>query len=80
VIDELKREDRIVLRYCDATGEATDKANPNGSIEHIAGICNQGRNVFGLMPHPERASEPILGSDDGRLIFDSILAASVGAR
>lgn len=76
VIAELKDEDRIVLRYCDASGRVTDAANPNGSIENIAGICNKGRNVFGLMPHPERASESILGSADGRLIFESILASS----
>jgi phosphoribosylformylglycinamidine synthase len=79
VIAELKREDRIVLRYCDAAGKITDDVNPNGSIENIAGICNKERNVFGLMPHPERASEPILGSQDGRLIFESILASSVVA-
>lgn len=79
VIAELKREDRIVLRYCDADGKITDDVNPNGSIENIAGICNKERNVFGLMPHPERASEPILGSQDGRLIFESILASSVVA-
>jgi phosphoribosylformylglycinamidine synthase len=76
VIAELKAEDRIILRYCDVSGRVTPAANPNGSIENIAGICNKGRNVFGLMPHPERASESILGSADGRLIFESILASS----
>jgi phosphoribosylformylglycinamidine synthase I len=64
VIEQLRREDRVLLRYCD---------NPNGSLDDIAGICNETRNVFGLMPHPERASESILGSEDGRLIFESIL-------
>ena len=66
VIEQLQREDRVLLRYVD---------NPNGSLDDIAGICNETRNVFGLMPHPERASEAILGSVDGRLIFESILAA-----
>jgi phosphoribosylformylglycinamidine synthase subunit PurQ / glutaminase len=64
VIEQLRREDRVLLRYCD---------NPNGSLDDIAGICNERRNVFGLMPHPERASEAVLGSKDGRLIFESIL-------
>jgi phosphoribosylformylglycinamidine synthase I len=80
VIEQLKREDRIVVRYADPTGRITDAANPNGSIENIAGICNEGRNVFGLMPHPERASESILGGEDGRLIFESILRSTVAAR
>jgi phosphoribosylformylglycinamidine synthase len=53
--------------------------NPNGSVDNIAGICNAGRNVFGLMPHPERASEAILGSEDGRVIFESILRSAVTA-
>jgi phosphoribosylformylglycinamidine synthase len=65
---QLNRENRILLRYID---------NPNGSIDDIAGICNETRNVFGLMPHPERASEKILGGEDGRLIFESILATAV---
>ncbi len=64
VIQQLQREDRIIVRYLD---------NPNGSVDNIAGICNETRNVFGLMPHPERASETQLGGDDGRLIFESIL-------
>jgi phosphoribosylformylglycinamidine synthase I len=64
VIDELRRQNRVLLRYCE---------NPNGSLDDIAGICNESRNVFGLMPHPERASESLLGSEDGRLIFESIL-------
>ena len=68
VIEQLKREDRVLLRYCTADGEITDAANPNGSLDNIAGICNETRNVFGLMPHPERASEKLLGSEDGRVI------------
>ncbi|HVM62739.1 MAG TPA: phosphoribosylformylglycinamidine synthase subunit PurQ [Verrucomicrobiae bacterium] len=73
VIEQLQRDDRILVRYCTKDGEITDAANPNGSLDNIAGICNETRNVFGLMPHPERASEELLGSDDGRMIFDSIL-------
>ena len=58
--------------YCDARGEATTEANPNGSRDNIAGICNRERNVLGLMPHPERASEMMLGSQDGRILFFSL--------
>jgi phosphoribosylformylglycinamidine synthase subunit PurQ / glutaminase len=76
VMEQLQREDRILLRYCDKAGNVTDATNPNGSLDSIAGICNEKRNVFGLMPHPERASEKLLGSDDGRVIFESILAAA----
>jgi phosphoribosylformylglycinamidine synthase subunit PurQ / glutaminase len=79
VIEQLKREGRVLLRYCDRDGKSTDAANPNGSLDNIAGICNEGRNVFGLMPHPERASEKALGSEDGRLIFESILRAPIAA-
>ena len=75
---ELKRENRIVFRYCEQNGEITDNANPNGSRDNIAGICNRERNVLGLMPHPERACEDLLGSSDGRDIFSS-LAATVAA-
>jgi phosphoribosylformylglycinamidine synthase len=75
VIERLKREDRILVRYCTTAGRITAAANPNGSIENIAGICNEGRNVFGLMPHPERASERILGSEDGRVIFESLVCS-----
>jgi len=70
---------RILLRYVDAAGEASETANPNGSIKNIAGIVNETRNVFGLMPHPERACDPRLGSSDGRIIFESILA-TLGVR
>lgn len=77
-LDELKSEDRIIFRYCDELGEATDNANPNGSRDNIAGICNRERNVLGLMPHPERACEDLLGSSDGRDIFRS-LAATLAA-
>jgi phosphoribosylformylglycinamidine synthase len=66
-----------LLRYADAKGKSTAAANPNGSVDNVAGICNEGRNVFGLMPHPEDASDKILGSDDGLKIFSSIAAACV---
>ena len=69
---ELQREDRIVFRYSREDGVLDDASNPNGSIENIAGICNRERNVLGLMPHPERASEALLGSNDGRIIFYSL--------
>ena len=72
---ELQRDNRIVFRYCDENGEITEAANPNGSRDNIAGICNRERNVLGLMPHPERACEELLGSSDGRDIFSSLAAA-----
>lgn len=71
----LKAGDQILWQYCDASGNVTDAANPNGALQNIAGICNQRRNVAGLMPHPERACEPLLGSDDGRWIFQSLFEA-----
>jgi len=71
----LEQGGQILLRYCDAAGNVTDAANPNGAVQNIAGICNEARNVFGLMPHPERAFEAALGSTDGNLIFKSILNA-----
>jgi phosphoribosylformylglycinamidine synthase subunit PurQ / glutaminase len=70
----LKKNDQILFRYCDENGNATDTANPNGSMENIAGICNKGKNVFGMMPHPERAADTALGNTDGKALFDSILA------
>lgn len=69
---ELEGEGRVIFRYCDASGNVTDAANPNGSLNGIAGICNRERNVLGMMPHPERASESALGSNDGRVIFRSM--------
>ncbi len=74
-LDLLEEQGRVVLRYCDPDGEATPEACPNGSARNIAGICNEGFNVFGLMPHPERCSEAILGSTDGLFIWDSVLQA-----
>ncbi len=70
----LRAKDQILWEYANAAGNPTDDANPNGSVQNIAGICNARRNVAGLMPHPERACESILGGEDGRLIFDGILA------
>jgi phosphoribosylformylglycinamidine synthase len=72
-ISELENHHQILFRYCDAYGEITREANPNGSLSHIAGICNRERNIVGLMPHPERAMEECLGSLDGRLLFESIV-------
>ncbi len=76
---ELQTTDRVVFRYCDAHGRRTPEANPNGSIDAIAGVASAGGNVLGLMPHPERASEALLGSSDGRKIFESVIA-SVAAK
>lgn len=70
---ELKRNDQIVFRFSTAEGEITTEANPNGALDNIAGICNRERNVLGMMPHPERCSDPILGSADGRLVWESLL-------
>lgn len=72
-LKNLQDNDQILFRYCDADGNITDEANPNGSIDNIAGVMNEGGNVFGMMPHPERASESVLGNEDGRRIFESIL-------
>jgi phosphoribosylformylglycinamidine synthase len=65
----------VIFRYCDDEGRLTSEANPNGSARNIAGICNRGRNVLGLMPHPERCSESILGNAEGLAIFKSIAAS-----
>ena len=71
----LKANNQVLWRYVNSAGEATEIANPNGSLDGIAGICNEQRNVAGLMPHPERASEPVLGCADGRLVFESMIHA-----
>jgi phosphoribosylformylglycinamidine synthase I len=71
---EMEARNQIVLRYVDETGETTEAANVNGSASSIAGLINKGGNVLGMMPHPERASEALLGSADGRLIFESVVA------
>ena len=74
-LNKLKANKQILWQYCNAQGDVTEQANPNGSLWNIAGICNERRNVAGLMPHPERACEAILGSADGRLIFESLIHA-----
>jgi phosphoribosylformylglycinamidine synthase subunit PurQ / glutaminase len=71
----LKKNDQIVFRYCTPDGEITRDANPNGSLDNIAGICNEGRNVMGMMPHPDRSSESMLGSSDGLKIFQAMIGA-----
>jgi phosphoribosylformylglycinamidine synthase subunit PurQ / glutaminase len=76
----LAREGRVALRYCDANGAVVAGANPNGSLQSIAGIYGgPARNVFGLMPHPERMSEELLGGSDGRLLFDAVVASAAAA-
>ena len=72
-LSKLRENRRILWEYVDSQGAATELSNPNGSLENIAGICNEARNVAGLMPHPERACETLLGSADGRLIFESLI-------
>ena len=78
LLGQLERRSQILLRYCDPQGRATEESNPNGSVSNVAGLCNEGRNVFGLMPHPERCCEPLLGGTDGAFIFRSILGLSDG--
>ena len=74
-LNQLETGRQILWKYCNALGEVTEQSNPNGSLRNIAGICNERRNVAGLMPHPERACEPLLGSADGRFIFESMIHA-----
>ncbi|MEE2638286.1 MAG: phosphoribosylformylglycinamidine synthase subunit PurQ [Acidobacteriota bacterium] len=78
-VSTLEANHQVVFRYCAAAGERSDTANPNGSINAIAGVCNRRRNVVGLMPHPERACESALGSEDGRVILESAVAAVLSA-
>lgn len=70
---ELQANQQIIFRYCTPEGDVTEDANPNGALDNIAGICNRAGNVMGMMPHPERAAEDILGNADGRLLFESLL-------
>ena len=76
-LEKLNRENRVMFRYCDSSGAITSATNPNGSLENIAGICSPGRNVLGMMPHPERSAEPELGGVDGVKIFQSMVGALV---
>jgi phosphoribosylformylglycinamidine synthase len=75
VLDALERDRRVIFRYVDAAGNVTEAANPNGAARNIAGICSERRNVVGMMPHPERACEPALGSGDGLVLFESVVRA-----
>lgn len=75
----LKTNNQIIFQYCDEQGQVNDTANVNGSVANIAGICNAERNVFGMMPHPERASETILGNVDGKAMFDSLVGLQAEA-
>ena len=77
MIKEIEDRDQILFRYCDEQGNVTAESNPNGSLANIAGVCNAGRNVFGMMPHPERAADPILANEDGLGIFESILKTAL---
>jgi phosphoribosylformylglycinamidine synthase len=73
IVDRLERNRQVIFRYTTASGDVTDGANPNGSVNNIAGLCNDARNVVGLMPHPERACELAIGSRDGLVLFESVL-------
>ena len=75
VITEMRKNEQILFRYCNKYGELSEDFNPNGSVENIAGICNKNKNVFGMMPHPERASDDELGNTDGKIIFESIISS-----
>ena len=79
-LKEIEEKKQVVFRYCDAGGQVTTEANPNGSLRAIAGVCNQRGNVLGMMPHPDRCAEPILGNDQGRRLFDSIIHSWQQAR
>ena len=74
-LDRLEANDQVLFRYCTPEGQVTPEANPNGAERSIAGICNESRNVFGMMPHPERAAEAVLGNTDGRALFESLIAS-----
>jgi phosphoribosylformylglycinamidine synthase len=74
-LEQLRRENRVVFRYCDADGRIVESANPNGADEAIAGIANREGNVVGLMPHPDRCAEAILGNEEGRKMFESVVGA-----
>ena len=75
-LDRLEGEGRVAFRYVDDAGRATAESNPNGSARNIAGVVNEARNVLGLMPHPDRAADPLLGSSDGRAVFDALVEAA----
>ena len=79
-LKRIEDNQQVVFRYCDRFGNLTDEANPNGSINSIAGIINEAGNVLGMMPHPERASDPVLMHTDGKKIFESIIQSFVYQR
>lgn len=79
-LDRLERENRVALRYTTPAGELSDQANPNGSLRSIAGVLSEGRNVLGMMPHPERAADPAMGSTDGLFLFRSMVASLISTR
>src|SRR5439155_9043117 len=79
-LKNLHSHQRVVFRYSTPEGEITAAANPNGSLDNIAGICNEGRNVLGMMPHPDRSSEGLLGSSDGLKLFQAMVQSSVAAK
>lgn len=79
-LKEMRLNQQILFRYCDENGEVNDKVNPNGSIENIVGVCNKNKNVFGMMPHPERAADAELGNEDGRLILESMIKSFVESK
>jgi phosphoribosylformylglycinamidine synthase subunit PurQ / glutaminase len=78
-VEALEASGRVVFRYCDGSGRVGEQSNPNGSLHSIAGVCSEKRNVVGLMPHPERACESWLGSEDGLVIFESVVGSLAGA-
>jgi phosphoribosylformylglycinamidine synthase I len=80
VLQEIEKKRQVVFRYCDPAGEVTAAANPNGSLHGIAGVCNEKGNVLGMMPHPDRCAEEVLGNADGRRMFDSVIHAWQQAR
>lgn len=76
-LDKLEQNGQVIYRYCDENGNINSEANPNGSLRNIAGICNESRTVFGMMPHPERACNPLLGNVDGKTIFNTLTAKAL---
>jgi phosphoribosylformylglycinamidine synthase len=74
VVDDLFSSDQVLFQYCDSNGIISEKENPNGSVKNIAGIANKSKNVMGMMPHPERAIDPLLGNTDGAKLFNSLLS------
>ena len=74
IVEKLERENRVAFKFCNEKGEVTPNSNPNGTMNNITGVLSENANVLAMMPHPERAAEKVLGSDDGKRIFDSMIA------